>query len=172
MSVCLYSVFVLSRVLVAALRRADPPSKESYRLCKKRSRNWNGGHDPIKVCRAIERERWRHEVCFISSLLQENTWNSEKSVCLCLYSPLLDLGRFFSVSWSFTRSVGLLGRGISPSQGRCLHTEQHKQNKRTQTSIPQVGFEPTIAVSERVKTGHHALDREATMIGTQKNQRV
>jgi hypothetical protein len=32
--VCVYSVFVLFCVWVAALRRADPPSKESYRLCK------------------------------------------------------------------------------------------------------------------------------------------
>jgi hypothetical protein len=28
-----------------------------------------------------------------------------------------------SASWSFTQSVGLLGRGMSPSQGRYLHTE-------------------------------------------------
>jgi hypothetical protein len=35
MSVCVYSVFVLSCEQVEALRRADPPSKESYRLCKK-----------------------------------------------------------------------------------------------------------------------------------------
>jgi hypothetical protein len=33
--VCVYSLFVLSFVKVAALRRAHPPSKESYRLCKK-----------------------------------------------------------------------------------------------------------------------------------------
>jgi hypothetical protein len=32
-SVCVYSVFVLFFVWAAALRRADPPSKESYRLC-------------------------------------------------------------------------------------------------------------------------------------------
>jgi hypothetical protein len=32
----------------------------------------------------------------------------------------------FSVSWSYTQSVGLVGRGISMSQGRYLHTEQHK----------------------------------------------
>jgi hypothetical protein len=38
MSVCVYSMFVLSCVQIAALRRADPPSKESDRLCK-RSRN-------------------------------------------------------------------------------------------------------------------------------------
>jgi hypothetical protein len=34
MSVCVYSVFELSGVAVATLRRVDPPSKESYRLCK------------------------------------------------------------------------------------------------------------------------------------------
>jgi hypothetical protein len=34
MFACGYSVFVLSYVWVAALRRADPPSKESYLLCK------------------------------------------------------------------------------------------------------------------------------------------
>jgi hypothetical protein len=32
--VCIYSVFVLSCMHVAALRRADNSSKESYRLCK------------------------------------------------------------------------------------------------------------------------------------------
>jgi hypothetical protein len=32
----------------------------------------------------------------------------------------------FLVSWSFTQSVALLGRGISPSQGRYLHTGLHK----------------------------------------------
>jgi hypothetical protein len=30
-----------------------------------------------------------------------------------------------SVSWSYTQPVGFLGRGISPSQGRNLRTEQH-----------------------------------------------
>jgi hypothetical protein len=34
------------------------------------------------------------------------------------------------------------------------------QNKRTQTSIPRVGFEPMIPVLERAKTVH-ALDRAA-----------
>jgi hypothetical protein len=37
----------------------------------------------------------------------------------------------------YTQSVGLLGLGISPSQGLHLHTEQHKtQNKRTQYRHP------------------------------------
>jgi hypothetical protein len=50
MSVCLYSVFVLSCVQVAALRLADPPSKESYRLWK-RSRNWKTDQGSTKDCR-------------------------------------------------------------------------------------------------------------------------
>jgi hypothetical protein len=32
----------------------------------------------------------------------------------------------FSVSWSCAKSVGHLGRGISPSKGRYIHTEQYK----------------------------------------------
>jgi hypothetical protein len=39
----------------------------------------------------------------------------------------------------------------------------YTQNKRTQTSMPRVGLEPTIPVLERVKTVH-ALDRATTLI--------
>jgi hypothetical protein len=44
------------------------------------------------------------------------------------------------------------------------HRTAQTQNKRTQTSMPQVGFEPMILVFERVKTVH-ALNRAATAIG-------
>jgi hypothetical protein len=44
---------------------------------------------------------------------------------LWLYGPLLGLGSFFSFL-IYTQSVELLGRGISPPQGRYLHTEEHK----------------------------------------------
>jgi hypothetical protein len=57
----------------------------------------------------------------------------------------------FSVSQSYTQSVRLLGGGISPSQGRCVHT---KWQKRTQTSMPWVRFEPRIPGFERAKTFH------------------
>jgi hypothetical protein len=60
----------------------------------------------------------------------------------------------------FTQTVGLLGRGISPSEVRCLHTN----TDYTQTSMLQVEFEPTIPVFERAKT-IYASDREATVIG-------
>jgi hypothetical protein len=36
----------------------------------------------------------------------------------------------------FSQTVGLLERVISPSQGRYLHTGQHKQNERIHTPMP------------------------------------
>jgi hypothetical protein len=45
-----------------------------------------------------------------------------------LYSPR-GPWPLFSVLWSFLQTVWLLGRGISPTQDRCLNTEQHKQHK-------------------------------------------
>jgi hypothetical protein len=42
------------------------------------------------------------------------------------YSPLLGPGLFFSFVIFFTQTVGLLGRVISPSQGRYLYTGQHR----------------------------------------------
>jgi hypothetical protein len=63
----------------------------------------------------------------------------------------------------FTEAVGLLGRAISQSHGRYLSKGQHKQNKRTQTSMSQVGFEPTIPAFELAKTVL-ALECVATVI--------
>jgi hypothetical protein len=57
----------------------------------------------------------------------------------------------------------LLGRGISPSQGRYLHTE-YKQNKLTDTSMPRVGFKSTIPAFERANTVYTS-DRAATAMG-------
>jgi hypothetical protein len=54
MSVCFYSMFVLCFLQVAGLRRADPPPKELYRLCKK-IKKLLCGHGPTKGCRAIDR---------------------------------------------------------------------------------------------------------------------
>jgi hypothetical protein len=81
------------------------------------------------------------------------------TVLLWLYSPSLDLGRFFSFL-IYTQSVGLLGRRISSSQGRYLTQTQHK---RTQTSMPRLGFESTTPMFERAKTVR-ALDCAATVI--------
>jgi hypothetical protein len=70
----------------------------------------------------------------------------------------------FSVSWSYTQSVGLLGRASNGTQDLYQHSGQHKQNTRTQTCTPLAGFEPETWVFVRKKTAL-ALDRVATVIG-------
>jgi hypothetical protein len=70
--------------------------------------------------------------------------------------PLLQFRKIF-----FIQTVGLLGRGISLSQGRYLYPEEHKDRINRHTDIR---FEPTISAFERAKTAH-VLDRAATVIG-------
>jgi hypothetical protein len=53
------------------------------------------------------------------------------SMYLWLYSPLLELCRFICSFLIYTQSVGLLGRGISPSKGRYQHTGKHKNTMNT-----------------------------------------
>jgi hypothetical protein len=60
--------------------------------------------------------------------------------------------------------LGHPGRGISPSQGRYLHTEQHNHRMNAHTSRPWVGFESTAPVFERTKTVQ-AFDHAATVMG-------
>jgi hypothetical protein len=64
----------------------------------------------------------------------------------------------------FAQLVGLFGRGISPSQRLYPHTGRYKQNRSTQTSMSQVGLEPTIPVFERAERVD-VFDRAATVIG-------
>jgi hypothetical protein len=83
------------------------------------------------------------------------------SIYLWLYSCLLDLGRLFSVLIPY-----IVGRtpwtGDQPfARPLPAHRTTQIQNKRTQTSMLQVGFEPTIPVFEPTKTLHRA----ATVIG-------
>jgi hypothetical protein len=82
---------------------------------------------------------------------------------LWLYSPL-DLSRFFSFLILYT--VGRTPWTGDQPVARPLptHRTTQTQNKRTKTSMPQVGLEPTTPVFERSKTVH-ALDRAATMTG-------
>jgi hypothetical protein len=65
------------------------------------------------------------------------------------------------------QTTGLLGRVISSSQGLYLNKGQHKHRINTytyQTSMPCVGFEPTIPASKRAKIVY-ASDRTATETG-------
>jgi hypothetical protein len=77
----------------------------------------------------------------------------------------LDLGSFFNFLIIYT-----VGRtpwtGDQPvTRSLPTHGTTHTQNKRTQASMPRVGFAPTIPAFERSKTVDDALDRAATLIG-------
>jgi hypothetical protein len=73
-------------------------------------------------------------------------------------SPL-DLGRFFN----FLTPHLLLAVSRTPWTGdQPVARALPSHNKRTETSMPRVGFEPTTLVFERAKTVD-ALDRAATV---------
>jgi hypothetical protein len=86
-------------------------------------------------------------------------------IYLWLCNHFLDLGRFISFLILYTVG-GTPWTGDQPV-ARTIPTQRttQTQNKRTQTSIHRVGFEPMIPVFERVKVVL-VLDCAATMIGT------
>jgi hypothetical protein len=59
-------------------------------------------------------------------------------------------------------TVGRTPLDEGPARRRDLYLTTHNTHNR-QTTMPPVGFEPAIPVSERPQT--HALDRAATAIG-------
>jgi hypothetical protein len=72
--------------------------------------------------------------------------------------------------WPLFQLLGLLQSRQDSSDGsypfarpQSAHMTAQTQIKRTQTSIPRVGFEPTTTVSEMAKAVH-TLDRAATVI--------
>jgi hypothetical protein len=65
---------------MAALRQADPPSKESYRLCII-LRNWKGGQSS-KGCRAIERERERERERESVTILQRTSLGKTQRISI------------------------------------------------------------------------------------------
>jgi hypothetical protein len=86
------------------------------------------------------------------------------SICLWLYGPLLGLGSFFSFLIFYTDGRTPWTGDEPVSRPLPAHRTTQTQNKRTQTTMPQAGFEPTIPVFERAKTVH-ALDCAATGMG-------
>jgi hypothetical protein len=88
----------------------------------------------------------------------------------CLSTVLCWALAAFSVSWSFAQSVGLLGRGISQSQGRYLHTGQHKRRINAHRHQCLKWYSnPRSQCFERAKTVH-AFDRAATFIGMKESK--
>jgi hypothetical protein len=81
----------------------------------------------------------------------------------------LNLDRFFSFLNFYTVGRTPWTRDEPDARSLPAHTHTHRttqtQNKRTEISMPEVGFEPKIPVFERPKTVH-ATDRATTVIGS------
>jgi hypothetical protein len=98
------------------------------------------------------------------------------SVCLSVYLSVylsIHLSMALQPLWTLAVSQFLniytVGRTLwmgnhSIARPQSAHRTTQIQNKRTQTSMPQVGFEPTIAVFERAETVY-ALNRANAVIG-------
>jgi hypothetical protein len=80
--------------------------------------------------------------------------------------PLGGLGRLIFRGFTITHlghtTLGRTPLEEGPARRKDLYLTTHNIHKR-QTSMPPVGFEPIILVSQRPQT--HALDRTATGIG-------
>jgi hypothetical protein len=80
-------------------------------------------------------------------LIMPFSLNSFSFIYRWVYSSLLGPGLFFNFVIFFMQTVELLGRLISPSQGRYLHTEQH-----THTNIHSLSgirtHDPCVRASE------------------------
>jgi hypothetical protein len=92
------------------------------------------------------------------------TWEANESIYLWLYTPLLDLGRFFSFLIPYTVGSAPWTGNQPVARPLPTHRTTETQNKYTQTYMPWLGFEPTIPAFEWAKTVH-VLDRAASVIG-------
>jgi hypothetical protein len=92
--------------------------------------------------------------CWFSDFLKQLVLSIYLSIYLsiCGSTALVDLGLFFS-SLIYTQSVGLLGRGISPSQGQSLPTHRTTQTQNKHTDIHASSGTRTHDPSVRVGEG-------------------
>jgi hypothetical protein len=88
-------------------------------------------------------------------------------ISLTIYSPFLDLGRFFGFLILYTGGMTPWTGDQPVARPLPAHRTTQTQNKRKQTSMSRVTFEttiPVIPVFERVKTVH-ASHCAATVVG-------
>jgi hypothetical protein len=98
-------------------------------------------------------------------------WWIRRTIYLWLYSPLLDLGRFY-------RFLIMHTVGKSPWTGEqpvakplTTYRPTQTQNKRTKTSMPCVRFDPMIPAFKWAKTVH-SLDLAVTVIAGSQNYTI
>jgi hypothetical protein len=109
--------------------------------------SYNGdGPFPAAVCtRPYVEGTWAHIRVYYKLILPA-CLPACLPICLSGSTAHVDLARFFSFL-TYTQSVGLLGQGISPSQGRYLHTEQHKHRVNAHIH-PCLEWDPSVGAGE------------------------
>jgi hypothetical protein len=137
------------------------PTLLRSQLCFKKVEWFWHRQGKIKDFKSLRGEMTKH--------LNFNWWsnmNIDKTYYYYYYFTVLcwDLAAL-SVSWSYTQSVGLLGRGISPSQGRYLHAEQHKHRINARRHLCLEWDSNLRSQYSRRRKTVHALDRAATVMG-------
>jgi hypothetical protein len=101
------------------------------------------------------------------SILPANQYpGQDLSICVWLYSPFVGPCPLFSFLILHTVGRTPWARDHTAVRPLLTHRKTQTQNKYTHTSMPCVGFEPTIQAFVRAKTVH-VLDRAATVIGIQ-----
>jgi hypothetical protein len=89
------------------------------------------------------------------------------SIHLIPYSYGVEVFHFSLDLYTIGRTRWMNDRPVARSVPKCRTAQTQKNAHTHQTSMPELGFEPTITGSERAKTVHavHALDCSATVIG-------
>jgi hypothetical protein len=107
----------------------------------------------------------------VHKFIHEALWVNIRlsSVCLSIYVSIYPQSCWTLVAFSVSRSFYTVGstpwtRDQHAARQLPTHRTGQTQNTPTQTSMPQVRFEPTVLVFERTKTVH-ALDHAASVIG-------
>jgi hypothetical protein len=105
----------------------------------------------IKLFRQIFLSIVHNSVCYITSIF---LWHYSP----CGPRPLFQFLNLYTVGRTYWTGDQPVARPLP------THRTPQSQNKRTQTSMLRVGFEPSIPVFEREKSVH-ALDRAAIVTG-------
>jgi hypothetical protein len=109
---------------------------------------------------------WCNELSIYLSICLSVCLSIYISICLSIYGSTALFGPLPLFQFLNLYTIGTIPWTGDQPVARPLpaHRTAQTQNKRTQTSMPRMRFQPTIPVFERGKTAH-ALDRAATVIG-------
>jgi hypothetical protein len=90
-----------------------------------------------------------HFLIKIWRVLYSKFWHNFRFAALLIPDTLTCRVLCYFILWTYTQSIGLLGRVIGPSQGLYLNTDQHEHRMNTHT--------PNINVRNRIRNHDHGV---------------